>query len=127
MRASGDCFKLLTIVKTFPEPIVREIARQVLNGLSHLHGQNIVHRDIKSANILLYDEGVVRICDFGLAKHLPQDGFERLSYRGTLLYAAPELIVERPYDFAVSPSFLIFIMLAQTIRHILSETSLLLA
>lgn len=45
-----------------------QIAVNVAEGLAYLHGRNIVHRDLKSANILLDDHGRAKICDFGLAK-----------------------------------------------------------
>ena len=86
---------------------MHKIACQLASALAYLHRQNIIHRDVKPANVLLFNGGSVKLCDFGLAKHLPQDGFERHSHRGTLVYAAPEIIQGEPFNAAVSPKFLL--------------------
>lgn len=51
----------------FPERLCAVYATQVLRGLSYLHGQGVIHRDIKGANILTTKEGVVKLADFGVA------------------------------------------------------------
>ena len=51
----------------FPERLCAVYAAQVLRGLSYLHGQGVIHRDIKGANILTTKEGVVKLADFGVA------------------------------------------------------------
>ena len=52
----------------FEEPLIRNFVRQVLIGLSYLHGEDIIHRDIKGANILIDIKGTVKIGDFGISK-----------------------------------------------------------
>lgn len=52
----------------FEEPLIRNFIRQVLIGLSYLHGEDIIHRDIKGANILIDIKGTVKIGDFGISK-----------------------------------------------------------
>uniref|UniRef100_A0A0D3FGH8 mitogen-activated protein kinase kinase kinase n=1 Tax=Oryza barthii TaxID=65489 RepID=A0A0D3FGH8_9ORYZ len=49
---------------------VSAYTRQILNGLTYLHERNIVHRDIKCANILVHANGSVKLADFGLAKEV---------------------------------------------------------
>ncbi|HVG23307.1 MAG TPA: protein kinase [Thermoanaerobaculia bacterium] len=76
------------------------IARQIAAGLAAAHEQGIIHRDIKSANIILEPNGIVKILDFGLAKSIPRaltdPGIERSfdsttgHFFGTLHYIAPE-------------------------------------
>jgi mitogen-activated protein kinase kinase kinase 1 len=49
---------------------VSAYTRQILNGLTYLHERDIVHRDIKCANILVHANGSVKLADFGLAKQV---------------------------------------------------------
>ena len=53
----------------FHEPLVAIYIQQVLNGLSYLHEQGVIHRDIKGANILTTKSGQVKLADFGVATH----------------------------------------------------------
>mmetsp|Transcript_12591 Transcript_12591/g.14690 ORF Transcript_12591/g.14690 Transcript_12591/m.14690 type:complete len:429 (-) Transcript_12591:9-1295(-) len=55
----------------FEENFVRDICAQVLLGLEFLHSKRVVHRDIKSGNILLNARGQAKLCDFGVSKILP--------------------------------------------------------
>ena len=76
------------------------IARQIAAGLAAAHEKGIIHRDIKSANIILEPSGIVKILDFGLAKAIPRSltdpGTDRSydsttgHFFGTLHYLAPE-------------------------------------
>ena len=52
------------------EDVAKHIFRQVVNGLNYCHAKGIVHRDIKLDNLLLDSNGNVKICDFGVSKHL---------------------------------------------------------
>jgi len=63
----------------------------LLSAVQHIHSLNIVHRDIKATNVLLSDDGQVRLADFGLAVQLPEEGL-LTSVCGTHDYLAPEMI-----------------------------------
>jgi formylglycine-generating enzyme required for sulfatase activity/predicted esterase len=68
-----------------------DTAIQIAAGLSHAHGRDIVHRDIKPGNILVTREGVVKIIDFGLAKSLGSSKITRTDrIMGTVAYLSPE-------------------------------------
>ncbi|GMY32950.1 MAPK/ERK kinase kinase 1 [Fagus crenata] len=69
---------------------VSEYTRQILNGLKYLHDQNVIHRDIKCANILVEANGTVKLADFGLAKAIKSNDVK--SCKGTPSWMAPEVI-----------------------------------
>jgi len=88
------------------------LGREAAAGLAFAHSQNVVHRDIKPANLLLSAQGVIKVADFGLARHLGTgvraDHFAEWSardaFKGTFEYSAPEQLEQ----LAVSPRSDIF-------------------
>lgn len=68
---------------------VINFARQVVSALKHASNMGLVHGDIKPSNLILAEEGTVKLCDFGLAKTEQTSPAEGIS--GTLSYMAPEL------------------------------------
>lgn len=73
------------------EDIVRNFTRHILSGLAYLHSKKTVHRDIKGANLLVDAHGVVKLADFGMAKHLNGHA-ANLSMKGSPYWMAPEVI-----------------------------------
>ncbi|KAF3342114.1 putative MAP kinase superfamily protein [Carex littledalei] len=69
---------------------VSEYTRQILHGLVYLHERNIVHRDIKCANILVHANGSVKLADFGLAKEMTKINILK-STKGSVYWMAPEI------------------------------------
>ncbi|RID53848.1 hypothetical protein BRARA_G01216 [Brassica rapa] len=76
---------------TMTESVVRNFTRHILSGLAYLHSKKTVHRDIKGANLLVDASGVVKLADFGMAKHLTGQRAD-LSLKGSPYWMAPELM-----------------------------------
>lgn len=75
---------------TLRDSQVAAYTRQILHGLKYLHDQNVVHRDIKCANILVHASGSVKLADFGLAKATKLNDVK--SCKGTAFWMAPEVV-----------------------------------
>ncbi|KAK2388234.1 mitogen-activated protein kinase kinase kinase [Trifolium repens] len=75
---------------TLRDSQVSAYTRQILHGLKYLHDQNVVHRDIKCANILVHASGSVKLADFGLAKATKLNDVK--SCKGTAFWMAPEVV-----------------------------------
>ena len=69
--------------------IIAYILSEILRGLSHLHSQKLIHRDLKSDNILVDSKGHIKIADFGFAAQLTLEKENRQSVVGTPAWMAP--------------------------------------
>jgi p21-activated kinase 1 len=83
------------------EPHVAYFAREILSGVEYMHAHNMIHRDIKTDNILLTKSGEIKLADFGYTAQLGSDAERRKSIVGTPYWMAPELISSQPYTFNV--------------------------
>ncbi|GMG26632.1 unnamed protein product [Ambrosiozyma monospora] len=115
----GSVSSMLNTYGPFEEPLVRNFITQVLIGLRYLHGEGIIHRDIKGANILIDINGIVKISDFGISKKIPADVKDdsspntpkslteeqaatstkkkRASLQGSVYWMAPEVVKQIAY------------------------------
>ncbi len=94
----GSIRSLIDKFGALQEPLVRVYARQLLLGLEYLHRNSIAHRDIKGANVLITNEGVVKIADFGASKRINTNSTATSGVKGTPLWMAPEVIKEQQTD-----------------------------
>ncbi|RMC22394.1 hypothetical protein DUI87_00708 [Hirundo rustica rustica] len=76
---------------------IAAVSRECLQGLDFLHSKQVIHRDIKSHNILLGLDGSVKLADFGLAAQLTAERSKRRSAVGTTYWMAPEIFTSKPY------------------------------
>ncbi|KAH0713634.1 hypothetical protein KY285_009107 [Solanum tuberosum] len=78
----------------FTEAQIKCYMQQLLRGLEHCHSRGVLHRDIKGSNLLIDDNGVLKIGDFGLATTFEPNQTQPLTSRVvTLWYRAPELLL----------------------------------
>ncbi|KAL0351701.1 UNVERIFIED_CONTAM: Serine/threonine-protein kinase STY46 [Sesamum calycinum] len=81
----------------FKLPAILKVAIDVSKGMSYLHQNNIIHRDLKAANLLMDENEVVKIADFGVARVQLQSGI-MTAETGTYRWMAPEVIEHKPYN-----------------------------
>lgn len=94
----GELFTVLRRAGRFSEKASRFYVATVLQAFDHLHSKNIVYRDLKPENLMLDNQGYIKVVDFGLAK-VVQDRTWTLC--GTPDYLAPEIILSKGHDKAV--------------------------
>ena len=93
--------------KGFGEEIGKYIFTQLIDGLEACHKSGIVHRDMKTENIMLGENWEMKLADFGFSTKIEGKKGNGLLYTalGTASYASPELLQKKPYDGAASDIF----------------------
>lgn len=81
-----------TKIRSLKEEWIAYVCREVLRGLSHLHKNKVIHRDIKGQNVLLTDNADIKLVDFGVSAQLDRTIGKRNTFIGTPYWMAPEVI-----------------------------------
>ena len=87
----GDIADLLFEKQRLSEDVILFYAAQLILGIGHLHSKKIVHRDLKTENVLIGKDGYLKIIDYGVARKMEPDE-DAMTYGGTEDYMAPEMI-----------------------------------
>jgi mitogen-activated protein kinase kinase kinase len=106
--AGGSVATMLVNYGSLGEPLIANFVRQILSGLAYLHSKDIIHRDIKGANILVDNHGSVKISDFGISKRVEASSLlpsanggkrtgPRVSLQGSVFWMAPEVVKQTAY------------------------------
>ncbi|XP_074601593.1 MAP4K3-like protein hppy isoform X3 [Brevipalpus obovatus] len=88
----GSLQGLYSTIGRLPESHIAFVCRETLRGLAYLHSMGKMHRDIKGANILLTDEGDVKLADFGVSAEITATMNRRRSLIGSPYWIAPEVV-----------------------------------
>jgi len=103
----GDLGTLIDKMGSFPEEVCKFFVFQILEGLNYLHSKGIIHRDMKPKNILLTENGYIKITDFGLSykneKFSTKEDCSDVSKSaiGTPYYIAPEILMFKRHSVSV--------------------------
>ncbi|KAJ3024479.1 UNVERIFIED_CONTAM: Protein kinase [Siphonaria sp. JEL0065] len=91
--------KLTDIIENnkITEPQIASICQEIIKGVIHLHKRNIIHRDIKSDNVLIGRDGSIKLTDFGYSAKLTVTRKQRATFAGTPYWMAPEIVRGKPY------------------------------
>ncbi|KAF1400350.1 Serine/threonine-protein kinase 10, partial [Spheniscus humboldti] len=95
---------MLELDRGLTEPQIQVICRQMLEALHYLHSKKIIHRDLKAGNVLLTQDGNIKLADFGVSAKNMKTLQKRDSFIGTPYWMAPEVVMcetmkDTPYDY----------------------------
>ena len=96
----GDLIGVINKFKKLQTDHARFYIGQVVLALEHLHSQNLIYRDLKPENMLVQQNGYIKIADFGFVKRL-MPGNRTYTFCGTPEYIAPEIIQNKGYHSPV--------------------------
>ncbi|KAM3925743.1 serine/threonine-protein kinase 10 [Leptodactylus fuscus] len=95
---------MLELDRGLTEAQIQAICRQMLEALAYLHSMKIIHRDLKAGNVLLTQDGDIKLADFGVSAKNAKTLQRRDSFIGTPYWMAPEVVMcetmkDAPYDY----------------------------
>ena len=89
---------MLSMNRTYTEKEISTIIKNVLIGLILIHSKNLIHRDIKAANIFLSEDGFAKLGDFGVGTKLGIGDYFRNSKKGSPYWMSPQVVKNLNYD-----------------------------
>jgi len=97
---------IIDLEKGLTEKQIAYVTREMCLGLSYLHRNRVIHRDLKAGNVLLTTSGQVKLADFGVSAKNKEDNQKRDTFIGTPYWMAPEVVAcetfrDEPYDHKV--------------------------
>lgn len=84
----------------FTESQILDWFTQICLAMKHVHDRKILHRDLKNQNIFLTKDNTIKLGDFGIARVLSNTREKAKTMVGTPYYLSPEIIENKPYNFA---------------------------
>uniref|UniRef100_A0A3B3WTI5 Mitogen-activated protein kinase kinase kinase 12 n=1 Tax=Poecilia mexicana TaxID=48701 RepID=A0A3B3WTI5_9TELE len=93
--AQGQLYEVLRAGRKITPSLLMDWAMGIAGGMNYLHLHKIIHRDLKSPNMLITYDDAVKISDFGTSKEL-NDKSTKMSFAGTVAWMAPEVIRNEP-------------------------------
>ncbi|XP_019410215.1 PREDICTED: mitogen-activated protein kinase kinase kinase 12 [Crocodylus porosus] len=93
--AQGQLYEVLRAGRKVTPSLLVDWSMGIAGGMNYLHLHKIIHRDLKSPNMLITYDDVVKISDFGTSKEL-SDKSTKMSFAGTVAWMAPEVIRNEP-------------------------------
>ncbi|XP_029714521.1 cGMP-dependent protein kinase 1 [Aedes albopictus] len=96
----GDVWTILQKNKHFDERTARFMAGCVVEAFEYLHSRNMIYRDLKPENLMLDEQGYIKLVDFGFAKRIGANQ-KTWTFAGTPEYVSPEIILNKGHDRAV--------------------------
>ncbi|XP_065071955.1 serine/threonine-protein kinase 10-like [Rhopilema esculentum] len=96
---------VLDLERGLDEDVIRVICRQMVEALAFLHEKGVIHRDLKAGNVLLKEDGNIKLADFGVSAKNKRNSQRRDTFIGTPYWMAPEVVVtetckDNPYDYS---------------------------
>ena len=91
----GQLYDLLKGGHQVPPKLVVDWSKQIASGMQYLHSHKIIHRDLKSPNVLISHNNLLKISDFGTSRQWNERS-TRMSFAGTVAWMAPEIIRNEP-------------------------------